>query len=112
MDAGNPARGAALNGVGSGFVHRLTRGNVIVDLLLRKRQELDACGLGGDQGLSVRSLTRNDGHAGHHVMGSSGELSQHPCGIVGRLWLAQNAPVDDYGGICAEDDDGWLGDAS
>ena len=112
MDAGNPARGAALYRVASGFIHRLARGDVVVNLPLRKRPELDRCRLGGDQGLDVRSLTGNDGHAGHHMMRSSGELPQHPCGIVWRIWLAQNAAIHDHGCIRAEDDDGWLSDAS
>jgi hypothetical protein len=39
FNAGNPAGGATLNGVGAGFVHRFAGGDVGVDLFVREGEE-------------------------------------------------------------------------
>ena len=47
LDAGNPAGGAALDGVGAGLVHGLAGGNVGGDLFVGEGEEADRRGFGG-----------------------------------------------------------------
>ena len=90
LDARNPARRAALNGVGAGLVHGLAGGHVGRDLLVRQRQE-------SEPPLPRRPLRRprrSPGHAGNHAVRSAGKQAQHPR-RVGRVFrLAQNLVVE------------------
>ena len=58
FDAGNPAGGAALDGVGSGLVHGFAGGDVGGDFFVGEGEEVDGGGFGGDlSGLAVTRAT-------------------------------------------------------
>jgi hypothetical protein len=99
LDAGNPAGGAALDGVGAGFVHGLAGGDVGGNLFVRKGEEFD----GGDFGGYFSALRRYEGDAGDDAMGAAGEKTQDTGGVGGVFRLAQDVVVEGDGGIGAED---------
>ena len=89
FDAGNPAGGAALDGVGSGFVHGLAGGDVDGDLLFGERAEGDGGGFGGDLGGGCG----DKGDAGDDLMGAGGEETQHAGGVGGIGRFAEDVVV-------------------
>jgi len=50
LDAGDPAGGVALDGVGAGFVHRLAGGDVGLDFCFGDGEELHGCYFGSGVG--------------------------------------------------------------
>ena len=99
FDAGNPTGGAALDGVGAGLVHGLAGGDVGVDLFVREGEELDGGDFGGDFGGGCG----DQGDAGENAMGASGEQAEHPGGVGGAFWLAEDVVVESDGGVHAQD---------
>ncbi len=105
VDAGNPAGGLALDGVGSGFAVRLASGDVAGDVLVGGREEGDVGDLGGD--LSVRAGDECD--AGDDLMRGSGKKAQHAGGVGVGFGLGQHFAVGgDDGGVGAEDEEGLV----
>jgi len=101
LDAGNPAGGAALYGVGSGFVHWLTGGDVGGDVGFGQREEADSGDFGGDFGAGGG----DDGDAGDDVMGSAGEKTEDAGGIGIVFRFAEDVVVEGDGGVGTEDDE-------
>src|ERR1035441_3006631 len=83
FNAGNPAGGAALDGVGTGFVERFAGGDVGGDLLVAEGEEFD----GGNFGDGFSVICGDDGDAGEHAMSAAGEKVQHAGGVGGGFWL-------------------------
>src|ERR1035437_4295566 len=99
FDAGDPAGGAALDGVGSCFVHGLAGGDVGGDLFVGEGEEFD----GGDFGGYFGGLGSDDGDAGDDAMGAAGEQAQHGGGVALVFGFGEDVVVEGYGGVGAED---------
>jgi len=95
FDAGNPAGGAALDGVGSGLVHGLAGSDVGGDFLFGKCAEGYGCGFGADLGGGCG----DEGDAGDDLMGAAGEETQHAGGVGGVGGLAEDLVVEGYDGV-------------
>src|ERR1035437_858289 len=79
FDAGNPAGGAALDGVGAGFVHGFAGGDVGGNLLFGEGEKTD----GGDFGGYFSGIGGDHGDAGDDAVGAAGEQAQHAGGVGG-----------------------------
>jgi len=97
FDAGDPAGGAALDGVGAGFVQGLAGGDVGCDFFVREGKEFD----GGDFGGYFSGLGGDDGDAGDDAVGAAGEKTQHAGGVGGVRGLAEDVVVEGDGGVGA-----------
>ena len=104
LDAGDPAGGAALDGVGSGFVHGLSGGDVGFNFFIGEGEEADAGDFGGD----LSAVGGDDGDAGDDLVGTAGEKAQHAGGVGWAFGLAEDVVVEGDGGVGAEDDEGLL----
>ena len=98
FDAGNPAGGAALDGVGSRLVHGLAGGDIAGDVLIGKGEELDGGGFCG----YFDVVGGNEGDAGDDAMGAAGEKTEHAGGVGGVFGLAEDVIVEGYGGVGAQ----------
>ena len=98
LDAGDPASGEALDGVGSGFIHGLAGGDVGVDVFVGECEEADGGDFGGDFGAGGG----DDGDAGDDVMGAAGEKTEHAGGVGLVFGFAEDVAVEGDGGVGAE----------
>jgi hypothetical protein len=103
-DAGDPAGGAALDGVGAGFVHGLAGGDVGGYFFVGQSQEGD----GGDFGGYFSVGGGDHGDAGDDAVGAAGKKTEHAGGVGCVLRLAENLAVEGYGGVGAEDGQGFV----
>jgi hypothetical protein len=78
FDAGNPAGGATLDGVGAGLVHGLAGGDVGGDFFVGQSEEADRGDFSGD----LRGRRSDNGNAGNDAVGAAGEQAQHARGVV------------------------------
>lgn len=86
LDAGNPARGAALDGIGAGFVHGLAGGDVGGNFGVGEGEEADGGDFGGDFGAGGG----DEGDAGDDVVGAAGEEAEHAGGVGGGLGFGED----------------------
>jgi len=98
-DAGNPAGGTALDGVGAGFVHGLAGGDVGGDFLVGEGEEGDA----GDFGGYLGAGGGDDGYAGDDAVGAAGEQTEHAGGVGWVFGFAEDVVVEGDGGVGAQD---------
>src|SRR3954447_19073754 len=103
FNAGNPARGAALDGVGACLVHGLAGGHVGFDFRVGEREKANGSDFGGDLG----GLSGYDCNAGDDVMGAPREQSQHACGIGGVFGFGKDLAIEGHGGVGAENHLRW-----
>jgi len=104
FDAGDPAGGAALDGVCSGFVHGLASGDVVGDLGVGEGEEL----YGGDFRGDFGAVGGDEGYAGDDAVGSAGEKAEHAGGVGGVFGFAEDLVVEDYGCVGAQDGQGLV----
>ena len=97
VDAGDPAGGEALDGVGAGFVHGLTGGDVGCDVGVGEGEEADCGDFGGDFGAGGG----DDGDAGDVVMGAAGEETEHAGGVGFVFGFGEDVVVEGDGGVGA-----------
>ena len=92
----DPLRGAALNGIGAGFIHRLAAGNIAGDFRIAHLCKSYA---GNIRARELRSGGRTDRDPGADLMGAPAELPEHGAGIrlIGRL--AEDFPLHGDQGI-------------
>src|SRR5260370_32860286 len=87
FDARNEAAGAALNGVGAGFVVRFARGKVAGDFLVIELGEMDVSGFDESAAFGVGKAdegdTREDG------VRAAGKFFEHVAGVGGGGRLSQ-----------------------
>ena len=107
FDAGDVAAGAALDGVGTGFVVRLTGGEVTRDFVGGELGDVDEGGF--DEGAAVGVGETDECDAGDDGVGTAGELFEHVAGVVGGAGLAEDAAFESDLGIGADDDGGASG---
>ena len=100
LDAVNEVGGTTLDGVSSGFVSGLAGGDVIGDVLIGEREEMDD----GDLGDGLNGLCGDEGDAGDDAMGATGEQAQHARGVSWLFGFAKDLVVDGNGGVGTEDD--------
>ena len=100
MDARHPATGATLDGVGAGFVERLTGGDIVVDLLIGERDKADKCNFGGTLPLPPPGETE----AGDDLVGLPREEAEHAGGVGCVLRFAEDLFVDDNYRVRAENE--------
>ena len=98
VDALDPARSHALDGVGASLVHGLTRLDVISDLALRKSTEPDF----RDLRFGLLETRRDQADSGDHLVHASGQQPQHSRGIVRISRLFQQVPIHHDYGVSAE----------
>ena len=99
-DAGNPAAGVALDGVGAGLVHRLPSGDVGEDFFVGQGEHGDASGFGGD----FDTERRDEADAGDDLMGATGEQAQHAGGIRVVDGLVEDFVIADDDRVGTEDE--------
>ena len=93
-------RSQVLNGVGSGFVHGLAAGNVVGNFGIGERGEADLRGrVVYDCAVVVQQTD-----AGDDGVVASGKQAQHGVGIGSVGGFLEYVVIDDYGGVCAQDD--------
>ncbi len=109
FDAGDVAAGAALNGVGAGFVVGLFGGEVTRDFFGGELGEMDERGFDEGAALGVREADERD--AGYDGVGAAGEIFEHVAGVVGGAGLAEDVAFESDDGV-GGDDDGGAGGAS
>jgi hypothetical protein len=102
FDARDVASGAALDGVGAGFVEGFFRSEVLSEVFRRKRGEMDVGGF--DEGAALGVGKADDSDAGYDGMDVAGKPGQHLTGVVGRARLAEYFSVDEDSGVGSNDD--------
>ena len=104
FDAGNEAAGAALDGIGAGFVVGFAGGKVTVDVFSRKRGKMHQGGFDESDAFGVREA--DEGDSGDDGVREAGESFEHVASVVGGAGLAEDAAFECDFGIGANDD-GW-----
>jgi len=104
FDAWDVAAGAALDGVGAGFVVGLFGGEVTGDFFGRDGGELD---LGGfDEAAALGVGEADDGDAGNDGVSLAGETLEDAAGVVGGMGFADDAAIEGDDGVGGDDDGG------
>jgi len=104
FDAGNEAAGAALDGVGPGFVIRFSAGEIARNFFFGEDGEVDQRGLDEVELLCVGKA--DEGDAGDDGMGAAGESFEHVAGVVGGTRLAEDAAFEGDDRVGGDDDGG------
>jgi hypothetical protein len=107
FDAGNVAAGAALDGVGAGFVKGLVGGEVAEDFFVGELGEVDEGGF--DEGAALGVGEADESDAGEDRVGAAGELFEGAVSVVGRVRFAEDAAFESDDGVSCEDDGGTDG---
>lgn len=101
--ARNPARGTALDGVGSGLVHGLAGSYVFGDFLIGKGKETDGCCFSSYLGCAGG----NQSDSGNDTMSAPGEHAQDAGGVGCIFRLAEDVIVEGDGGVGAQHGQGF-----
>ena len=104
FDARDVAAGAALDGVGAGFVVGLFSGEVAADFFGGELGEMDERGLDEASALGIGKADERD--AGENRVGAAGKFFEHMACVVGGAGLAENAAFESDDGVSGEDDGG------
>src|SRR5580692_4454902 len=104
FDAGDVAAGAALDGVGAGFVVGFFGREVTRDFFFRELGEMHQGGFNERAALGVRKANERD--SGYDRMGSAGKIQEHMARVVARAGLAEDAAFEGYDGVGRNYDSG------
>jgi hypothetical protein len=107
FDARDVAAGAALDGVGAGFVVGLVGVEVAGDFFLRQLGEMDKCAF--DKLAALHFGMTKKRYAGDDGMCAAGKSFEHVAGFVAVAGFAQDLAVEDYDRIRGKDDRGTDG---
>ena len=110
FDAGDEARGYALDGVGAGFVEGFAGGEVAVNVFSGELGEMDESGFDESAALGVGKTNERD--AGEDDVGAARKLFEHVAGVVGGARLAEDVGVEGDDGVGGDDDGGANGASS
>src|ERR1700737_894713 len=102
FDARNEAAGAALNGVGAGFVVGFVGGKVAGDFFVIELGEMDVSGFDESAAFGVGKANESD--AREDGVRAAGKFFEHVAGVVGGARLAEDVAVEGDLGIGADDD--------
>src|SRR5262249_49428082 len=95
VDARDELRGQTLDSVSSGLIHRLARRRVGVDFGLGERRKPDPSGSGVDN----FSIGAAEADPRDHLVHTSGEQTDHACGVGQVDGFAQDFTIAYYSSI-------------
>ena len=104
INAGDEAAGAALDGVGAGFVMGFAGREIADDFFMRESSELDQSGLRENNALGVGKA--DEGDAGDDGVGAAGKSFEHLTGVLRRTRLAEDVAFESDFGVGGNDDGG------
>ena len=107
FDTGDVAAGAALDGVGAGFIVGFFGPEVAGDFFSGELDEMDERGF--DEAAALGVGETDEGDAGEDRMGAAGKFFEHVAGIVRGAGFAEDAAFESYDGVRGEDNGGAYG---
>jgi hypothetical protein len=107
FDAGDVAAGAALDGVGAGFILGFFGGEVAGNFFFGEPGEVDERGLDEVEALGVGQA--DEGDAGEDGVGAAGKEFEHAAGVFFRARFAEDAIFEGHDGVGGDDDGGANG---